>query len=40
MYELKDAAVAWYKNVVNIVEDLGGTKSKLDPMVFYWRDER
>ena len=30
VYGLKDAAVAWYKSVVNVMEDLGGTKSKLD----------
>ena len=40
MYGLKNAAIPWYKDVVSIVQDLGGLKSRLDPTVFYWRDER
>ena len=37
---MKDAAVVWYKSLVSIVQDLVDLKSKLNPTVFYWRDER
>ena len=40
VYGLKYAAITWYKSVVNLVQDLGALKSRLDPIVFYWRNER
>ena len=40
MYNLKDAARVWYKSVVGHIGSLGGTKSRLDPTIFIWKDER
>lgn len=38
VYGLKDAAKAWYKKVVKIVEELGGRKCRLEPNIFFWKD--
>ena len=39
VYGLKDAAKAWYGKVMKVVEELGGVKSRLEPNVFYWKEE-
>ena len=38
VYGLQDAAKAWYKKVVSVVNELGGKKSKLEQNIFYWKD--
>ena len=40
IYGLKDAAKAWYDKVRKVVEELGGMRSSLEPVIFYWRDEK
>lgn len=40
IYGLKDAAKAWYEKVKKIVEELGGTKSILDNIVFFWKNKK
>src|SRR5678815_2412656 len=37
VYGLKDAARIWYESIMDIVKSLGGTKSKLEPTIVYWR---
>ena len=39
VYGLKDAARAWYDSVLNIIEQLGGEKSRFDPTIFIWKNE-
>ena len=39
VYGLKDAAKAWYDKVVKIVEELGGVRSRLEPNIFFWKEE-
>jgi len=39
VYGLKDAALEWYKSLLEIIKELGGLKSKLDPSIFYWKEE-
>ena len=38
VYGLKDAAKAWYCKVVNVVKDLGGERSTLEPNIFFWKE--
>jgi hypothetical protein len=38
IYGLKDAAKAWYNKVKKVVEELGGIKNSLEPVLFYWKD--
>ena len=40
IYGLKDAARAWYEKVKEVIEELGGIKSKYDPVIFYWHNEK
>ena len=37
VYGLKDAAKAWYCKVVNVVKELGGERSRLEPNIFFWK---
>ena len=37
---MKDAAKAWYNKVVKVIEELGGRRCKLEPNIFYWREEK
>ena len=39
VYGLKDAAKAWYDKVVKVVEKLGGVRSRLEPNIFFWKEE-
>src|SRR5215469_16111224 len=39
VYGLKDAAKEWHKSLVEIIQQIGGTKSKLDPSIFYWKEK-
>lgn len=39
VYGLADASLYWYKRVNDIMQQSGGTVSKVDPAVFYWLDD-
>lgn len=36
---LADASLFWYNTVKDTMHQLGGTVSKVDPVVFYWLDD-
>ena len=40
VYGLKDAAKAWYCKVVSVIKEMGGEKSRLEPNIFFWKDNR
>ena len=40
VYGLKDAAMPWYRSVVDVIQELGSMRSKLDPTVFYLKDKK
>ena len=40
VYGLRDAAKAWYKKVVKIVEELGGERSRLETNIFFWKKDK
>ena len=40
VYGLRDAAKAWYKKVVKVVDELGGERSRLEPNIFFWKKEK
>ena len=39
VYGLKDAPRAWYEKLKKVVLELNGIMSKLEPIVFYWKND-
>ena len=40
VYGLKDAAKHWYESLIEVLKEMGGIKSIVDGMIFYWKESR
>ena len=42
VYGLKDRfkVIAWYRSIIDVIQEMDGLSSRFDATVFYWKDKK